>query len=397
MGARVAAPWRRLPRPAVPHRVVFAALAGNLAIAATKFVAAALTGSSAMLTEAIHSSVDTGNQGLLLLGLARAGRPPSRTHPFGYGMELYFWAFVVALMIFALGGAVSVYQGVHKILAPEPIDRAWINFAVIGLAILFEGGSFLVAWREFKTVRGDTPFFAALKGGSKDPSIFAVLLEDSAALLGLALAALGVAGFGRGPGLGRRRGLGRHRRPAGGGRRLPGQRDPQPADRRGRRPAHRRGRPQGPRRRPPRRERHRGAEHAPGPARDPAGRHPGLLRRPHRRPDRRRRRRLRRPDPGRGHAGSPGCSCGQDGRGRRMSGGQNPLLEREGPIAQRWEGEVVTPSAALPTTPPPTPPSFPPSWREPLVQPASEAQADRWRSALPHLQRIEGSRHEERE
>ncbi len=181
------------PKTSGSHKVVFAALAGNLAIAATKFVAALLTGSSAMLTEAIHSSVDTGNQGLLLLGLARAGRPPSQTHPFGYGMELYFWSFVVALMVFALGGAVSVYQGVHKILAPEPIDRAWINFAVIGFSVLFEGGSFVVAWREFKTVRGDTPFFRALKS-SKDPAIFAVLLEDGAALLGLALAALGVAG-----------------------------------------------------------------------------------------------------------------------------------------------------------------------------------------------------------
>lgn len=181
------------PKTSGSHRVVLAALAGNLAIAATKFVAAFLTGSSAMLTEAIHSSVDTGNQGLLLLGLARASRPPSQTHPFGYGMELYFWSFVVALLIFALGGAVSVYQGVHKILAPEPIDQAWINFLVIGLAAVFEGGSFLVAWREFKTVRGDAPFFRALKG-SKDPSIFAVLLEDGAALLGLVVAALGVAG-----------------------------------------------------------------------------------------------------------------------------------------------------------------------------------------------------------
>ncbi len=181
------------PKTSGSHKVVFAALAGNLAIAATKFVAAFVTGSSAMLTEAIHSSVDTGNQGLLLLGLARANRPPSRTHPFGYGMELYFWSFVVALLIFALGGAVSIYQGVHKIIAPEPIDRAWVNFLVIGLAMVFEGGSFLVAWREFKTVRGDTPFLRALKG-SKDPSIFAVLLEDGAALLGLALAALGVAG-----------------------------------------------------------------------------------------------------------------------------------------------------------------------------------------------------------
>lgn len=173
--------------------VVYAALAGNLAIAATKFVAFALTGSSAMLTEAIHSSVDTGNQGLLLLGLARAKKPPSDTHPFGYGMEVYFWAFVVALLIFALGGAFSIYEGVLKIRQPEPIARAWINFLVIGLAALFEGASFLVAWRQFKVVRKDTPFLRAIRR-SKDPSIFAVLLEDGAALAGLAIAALGVAG-----------------------------------------------------------------------------------------------------------------------------------------------------------------------------------------------------------
>lgn len=173
--------------------VIFAALAGNLAIAATKFIAFALTGSSAMMTEAIHSTVDTGNQGLLLLGLARSRRPPSPTHPFGHGMEIYFWAFVVALMIFALGGAVSIYEGVLKIQRPEPIGRAWINFLVIGLAALFEGGSFLVAWREFRVLRRGTPFLAALRR-SKDPSIFAVLLEDGAALIGLAIAALGVAG-----------------------------------------------------------------------------------------------------------------------------------------------------------------------------------------------------------
>ncbi|WP_165184175.1 cation diffusion facilitator family transporter [Caulobacter soli] len=173
--------------------VVYAALAGNLAIAATKFVAFALTGSSAMLTEAIHSSVDTGNQGLLLLGLARARKPPSQTHPFGYGMEVYFWAFVVALLIFALGGAFSIYEGVLKILRPEPIERAWINFLVIGLAVLFEGGSFLVAWKEFSVLRKGTPFLRAIRR-SKDPSVFAVLLEDGAALAGLAIAALGVAG-----------------------------------------------------------------------------------------------------------------------------------------------------------------------------------------------------------
>ncbi|MBI1685486.1 cation diffusion facilitator family transporter [Caulobacter hibisci] len=175
------------------HIVVYAALAGNLAIAATKFVAFALTGSSAMLTEAIHSSVDTGNQGLLLLGLARARKKPSVTHPFGYGMEVYFWSFVVALMIFALGGAFSIYEGILKIRAPEAIDRPWINFVVLGLAALFEGGSFLVALKEFKTLRGDAPFFTAIRR-SKDPSIFAVLLEDGAALAGLAIAALGVAG-----------------------------------------------------------------------------------------------------------------------------------------------------------------------------------------------------------
>ena len=173
--------------------VVYAALAGNLAIAATKFVAFALTGSSAMLTEAIHSSVDTGNQGLLLLGLARARKPPSQTHPFGHGMEVYFWAFVVALLIFALGGAFSIYEGVLKILKPEPIQKAWINFAVIGFAVLFEGGSFLVAWKEFAVLRRGAPFLSALRR-SKDPSIFAVLLEDGAALMGLAIAALGVAG-----------------------------------------------------------------------------------------------------------------------------------------------------------------------------------------------------------
>jgi cation diffusion facilitator family transporter len=173
--------------------VVYAALAGNLAIAATKFVAFALTGSSAMLTEAIHSSVDTGNQGLLLLGLSRAKKPPSQTHPFGYGMEVYFWAFVVALLIFALGGAFSIYEGILKIRQPEPIGRAWINFLVIGLAVLFEGGSFLVAWKEFKVIRRGTPFFRAIRS-SKDPSVFAVLLEDGAALAGLAIAALGVAG-----------------------------------------------------------------------------------------------------------------------------------------------------------------------------------------------------------
>src|SRR4051812_22454539 len=137
------------------RKVIYAALAGNLAIAATKFAAALYTGSSAMLSEAIHSSVDTGNQGLLLLGLRRAARPPTARHSFGHGMELYFWAFVVALMIFALGAAVSIYEGWKKIAAPHPVESAWVNFLVLGASVLFEGLSFRVAYREFRKTHAD--------------------------------------------------------------------------------------------------------------------------------------------------------------------------------------------------------------------------------------------------
>ncbi|WP_046863618.1 cation diffusion facilitator family transporter [Microvirga massiliensis] len=175
------------------RKVIYAALAGNLAIAATKFAAAWWTGSSAMLSEAIHSTVDTCNQGLLLLGLKRAARPPSPSHPFGHGMEIYFWAFVVALMIFALGGAFSIYQGLHKIAAPEPIHDPWINFAVLGASIVFEGLSFRVALRELRAVRPGVPLWQAVKG-SKDPSVFSVAVEDAAALTGLVVALLGVGG-----------------------------------------------------------------------------------------------------------------------------------------------------------------------------------------------------------
>jgi cation diffusion facilitator family transporter len=163
-----------------------------MAIALTKSAAAAWTGSAAMLSEAIHSTVDSGNQGLLLLGLSRAARPADARHPFGHGMEYYFWAFVVALMIFMLGGAVSIYQGVAKVMAPEPLSRVWVNFVVLGAAVVFEGGSLIVAWREFRRAHHDVAFWNAIRG-SKDPGIFAVLLEDAAALAGLFIALLGLA------------------------------------------------------------------------------------------------------------------------------------------------------------------------------------------------------------
>jgi cation diffusion facilitator family transporter len=171
---------------------IFAAAGGNLAIAVSKFVAFAFTGSSAMLTEAIHSLVDTGNQGLLLLGLRRAAHPPDAGHPFGHGMELYFWSFIVALMVFSLGGAVSIYEGVLKVSDPEPMTRPWINFVVLGLAILFEGGSFVVAFREHRRRAGQGSRLLSAIRHSKDPSLFAILLEDAGALIGLVIALVGV-------------------------------------------------------------------------------------------------------------------------------------------------------------------------------------------------------------
>lgn len=174
-----------------PKLVVLAALSGNLAIAASKFVAYGLTGSSAILTEAIHSLVDTGNQALLLLGMRRSTKAPDADHPFGYGMEAYFWSFIVALAIFLLGGAVSIWQGAVKLQQPTPIERPWVSLAVIGVAMVFEGVSFAIGLREFRRVWRDTPLFASIRR-SKDPNLFAVILEDSAALVGLAVALVGV-------------------------------------------------------------------------------------------------------------------------------------------------------------------------------------------------------------
>lgn len=171
--------------------VVYAALVGNLAIAVTKFAAAAWTGSSAMLSEGIHSTVDTSNQAILLFGMKRASRPPDARHPFGYGMEIYFWAFVVALLIFALGGALSIYEGLHRILHPEPIHEPWANFIVLAIAIVIESFTFRVAWKELRHQQPGRSIWRALRV-SKDPSVFAIFCEDFAALAGLMVALIGV-------------------------------------------------------------------------------------------------------------------------------------------------------------------------------------------------------------
>jgi cation diffusion facilitator family transporter len=174
-------------------KVVYAALAGNLAIAVTKFVAAALTGSSAMLSEGVHSVVDTGNEVLLLHGLRRARLPADERFPFGHGKEIYFWSFVVALLLFSVGAGVSFYEGVHHLLHPEPIERPLVNYIVLGIAALFESGSWTVAYREFREAKGARGWLVAVHRG-KDPTDFAVLFEDTAALAGIAVAFLGVLG-----------------------------------------------------------------------------------------------------------------------------------------------------------------------------------------------------------
>jgi cation diffusion facilitator family transporter len=171
---------------------IIAALVGNLLIAVTKGIAAAITGSSAMLSEAVHSAVDTGNEFLLLYGQRRSSRPPDEIHPFGYGRELYFWCFVVALLIFALGAGISIYEGVVHIRHPEPITKPLVSFVVLGLAFIFESGSWFVAWRGFQRVRGDGSFWHVIRA-SKDPTSFMVLFEDSAALIGIVIAAVGTA------------------------------------------------------------------------------------------------------------------------------------------------------------------------------------------------------------
>lgn len=171
--------------------VLYGALAANLGIAIAKFVAAGITGSSSMLTEGVHSLVDSGNQILLLHGQRRAARPPDSAHPFGYGRELYFWAFVVAMLIFALGAGVSIYEGIRHIRAPEPLRDPLINYIVLAIALALEGTSWFIAVRAFGASRGNLGWWAAIRR-SKDPAGFIVLFEDSAALLGLVIAGLGI-------------------------------------------------------------------------------------------------------------------------------------------------------------------------------------------------------------
>ena len=172
------------------RKVIYAAIVGNLLVAATKFGAAAWTGSSAMLSEAVHSVVDTGNSILLLYGLHRAKQPPDHDHPLGYGREIYFWSFVVAVMVFALGAGVSLYEGITHILNPEPIQNVAVNYAVLGLSVLFDGTTWWIALRNFKGQKSYGELLSAIRN-SKDPPSFMVLFEDSASLIGLTIAFAG--------------------------------------------------------------------------------------------------------------------------------------------------------------------------------------------------------------
>lgn len=172
-------------------RTLVIALAANLGIAVSKFVAAAITGSSAMLTEGVHSVVDSVNQLLLMWGRRQAKKPPDKYHPFGYGRELYFWSFVVAVLVFALGAGVSVYEGILHIAHPEPAVSRVIAYGVLLVAFLLEGWSTLAAFKEFRAAKRELSWLEAIRQ-SKDPPAFIVLLENGAAMAGILAAALGL-------------------------------------------------------------------------------------------------------------------------------------------------------------------------------------------------------------
>ena len=172
-------------------KVIYAAMIGNGLIAIAKFVGASITGSAAMLSEGIHSLVDTGNQGLLLYGIARSKRPADQKHPFGYASEIYFWAFIVAILIFSIGAGISIYHGVEKVLHPHPVADPTINYVILILAMMFEGVAWWIAYKEFNLMRGKKGLFEAVRE-SKDPTVFTVLFEDTAAMLGLLVALIGI-------------------------------------------------------------------------------------------------------------------------------------------------------------------------------------------------------------
>lgn len=170
---------------------IVAAIIGNLLIAATKFVAAFLTGSSAMLSEGIHSVVDTGNGGLMLYGVYKSRRPPDENHPFGHGRELYFWSLIVAVSIFAVGGGISIYEGISHLRQPVEIENPIWSYAVLGISFVFESISWAFGWKAFRATKKNRTIIEAIRA-SKDPTTFTVILEDSAALIGLLIAFLGV-------------------------------------------------------------------------------------------------------------------------------------------------------------------------------------------------------------
>ncbi len=172
-------------------KVILAALVGNFLIAVTKFIAAFITRSSAMFSEGVHSVVDTGNQVLLLYGLRQSKKPADAQFPFGHGKEIYFWSFVVSILIFAVGAGISVYEGVQNFLDPHPIESPSVNYIVLAFAMLFEGGAWWLAWKAFTKAKGPYGYIEAIQRG-KDPTLFVVLFEDSAATLGLLVAFLGV-------------------------------------------------------------------------------------------------------------------------------------------------------------------------------------------------------------
>ncbi|UOE51908.1 cation diffusion facilitator family transporter [Mucilaginibacter sp. SMC90] len=168
---------------------IYSALIANLLIAVTKFIAGFIGRSGSMISEGIHSLVDTANELLLLLGLHRARKEPDKTHPFGYGKELYFWSFIVSIMIFGLGGGLSIYQGILHIRQPETLGDPTLSYIVLGLSVIFEGSSLIIALKEFNTIRGDQTWWDAVIK-SKDPSTFLVMFEDSAAVAGLFIVAI---------------------------------------------------------------------------------------------------------------------------------------------------------------------------------------------------------------